>query len=112
MEASFEQIGARLVIGVKGRLDTLSAPQFDELVAPALAQPHTHILVDMSGVNYISSAGLRSILQLVKFAEASGGRVGLFSLPHQIMAVMEISGVLSRLDLYPDRAGALGHPAC
>lgn len=111
MEASFEQLDNRLMIAVTGRLDTVSAPQFDEKLAPALAQPNAHILIDMSGVTYVSSAGLRSILQLVKSAAASGGRVGLFSVPPQIMAIIEMSGLPSRLDLYPDRAGAISHRA-
>ena len=107
MEASFEHLDAYLLIAVTGRLDTVSAPQFDEKLAPVLARPHGNILIDMAGVSYISSAGLRSILQLVKFAAANGGRLGLFSVPAQIMAVIEMSGLPLRLDLYPDRASAI-----
>jgi anti-anti-sigma factor len=107
MEASFEQLGPQLLIAVSGRLDTSSAPRFDEKVAPLLAEPHKQILVDISGVTYISSAGLRSILHLVKYATDHGGRVGLYSVPAQIMDVLEISGFPERLDVYPDRASAL-----
>jgi anti-anti-sigma factor len=106
MEATFEQLGPRLLIAVSGRLDTVTAPEFDEKIAPALAETHKHILLDLSGVSYISSAGLRSILQLVKHAAEYGGRVGLFSVPAPIMEVIGISGFRSRLDLYPDRASA------
>ena len=109
MEASFEQAGSQLVIAIAGRLDTVSAPRFDERVASVLAEPHKHILLDMSGVAYISSAGLRSILHLVKHTTDHGGRVGLFSVPTQIMDVLEISGFPERLDVYPDRASALKH---
>jgi anti-anti-sigma factor len=111
MEASFEQLDDRLMIAVTGRLDTVSAPQFDEKLASALTRPYAHILIDMSGVTYISSAGLRSILQLTKFTDANGGRVGLFSVPAPIMAILEMSGLPLRLDLYPDRAGAISHRA-
>jgi anti-anti-sigma factor len=111
MEASFEQLDGYLMIAVTGRLDSVSAPQFDEQLAPALVQPHARILIDMAGVSYISSAGVRSILQLVKLAVQSGGRVGLFSVPPQIMKVIEMSGLPLRLDLYPDRAGAMDHRA-
>jgi anti-anti-sigma factor len=107
MEASFEHLGPVLLIAVSGRLDTLTAPRFDEEVAPALAKPLAHVLVDMSGVTYISSAGLRSILHLVKHASTIGGRVGLFSVPGPIGDVIGISGFSSRLDIYPDRASAL-----
>lgn len=109
MEATFEQLDDQLMIAVTGRLDTVSAPQFDERLAPMLAHPHTHILIDMSGVSYISSAGVRSILQLVKFAAANGGRLAVFSVPQPIMAVLEMAGLPSRLDLYPDRSSAMSH---
>jgi anti-anti-sigma factor len=111
MEAYFEQLGPQLLIAVSGRLDTISAPQFDERLAPVLAPGHTDILIDMSGVSYMSSAGLRSILQLVKFTAENGGRVGLFSVPAQIMDVIDISGLPARLDLYPDRASAVSRHA-
>lgn len=107
MEASFDQLDPYLVIAVSGRLDTLYAPQFDEKLETVLAQPHAQILVDMSGVSYVSSAGLRSILRLVKHTDENGGRVGLFSVPGTVMEVLEISGFPTRLDLYPDRASAL-----
>ena len=92
MEASFEQIDSFLVIAVTGRLDTVSAPRFDEKLAAVLAEPCPDILLDVSQITYVSSAGLRSILQLVKHADENGGRVGLFSVPAQIMDVLEISG--------------------
>jgi anti-anti-sigma factor len=107
MEASFEQLGPLLLIVVSGRLDTVSAPRFDERVAPLLAKPQANIVLDMSAVSYISSAGLRSILHLVKHTTEKGGRTGLFSVPAPIMDVLEISGLPSRLDVYPDRASAL-----
>lgn len=111
MDASFEQLGPYLMIAVSGRLDTVCAPQFDAKLAPILAERHAHILVDMSGISYVSSAGLRSILQLVKHTGESGGRLGLFSVPVPIMEVLEISGFPSRLDLYPDRASAVSRMA-
>lgn len=109
MEAFFEQVGPQLVIAISGRLDTVSAPRFDERVSAVLAEPRKHILLDMAGVAYISSAGLRSVLHLVKHTTDHGGRVGLFSVPAQIMDVLEISGFPERLDVFPDRASALKH---
>ena len=112
MQASFEQVGSYLVIAIAGRLDTVSAPQFDEKLAHVLAEPCTRILLNVSQISYISSAGLRSILQLVKRADENGGRVGLFCVPPHIMDVLEISGFHSRLDFYPDRSSALSHKTC
>lgn len=111
METAVEDLGPFLLIAISGRLDTVSAPEFDQRLASALVRPHTEILLDMSQVSYISSAGLRSILHLVKHTQENGGRVGLFSVPAAIMEVLDISGLPARLDVYPDRAGALSRRA-
>ena len=97
-----------MVVTITGRLDTLTAPAFDSQMKQALAEPRPRILIDASGVSYISSAGLRSIQQLMKHAEAHGGRVGLFAVPPPIMQVLGISGFPALLDIFPDRAAALG----
>jgi anti-anti-sigma factor len=63
--------------------------------------------LDLSGVTFISSAGLRSILQIIKHTNRSGGRTGIFSVPEQILEAIEISGFEPLLDIYPDRETAL-----
>lgn len=107
MDVKIEHVNNLLLVTVSGRLDTGTAPVFDAEMAPLLEQPRPHILVDLTEVAYISSAGLRSILQLVKHTGQHNGRVGMFGAPAHIMEVVEISGFPSLLDVYPDRAAAL-----
>ena len=107
MEVTIEHISGVLLVVISGRLDTGTAPVFDSQLAPELAIPRPRILLDLSSVTYISSAGLRSILQLVKHAAAHAGRVGIFGAPPHIMEVVEISGFPSLLDVFPDRNSAL-----
>jgi anti-anti-sigma factor len=107
MKAIIEHERNLPVIKLSGRLDTVTAPALDAQLAPLLAEPRSKILVDLCDVTYISSAGLRSILQLVKHTAANGGRLGLFSASPNIVEIIEISGFPSLLDLYPDRESAL-----
>jgi len=107
MEVTIEHISDILIVAISGRLDTGTAPVFDTQLAPELAKPRPRILLDLSSVSYISSAGLRSILQLVKHAAAHAGKVGIFGAPPHIMEVVEISGFPSLLDVFPDRNSAL-----
>jgi len=99
------------IIVLSGRLDTATAPGFDAEMAPFLAEPHPRILLDLAGVTYISSAGLRSVLHLVKHTAAHGGRLGLVATPPHLLEVIEISGFPALLDLYPDRESALNGTA-
>jgi anti-anti-sigma factor len=111
MEVSAETIDGILLITIAGRLDTNTASSFDAQLAPVLAQSQSNVLVDLGDVNYVSSAGLRSILQLVKHTAAHGGRVGLFGTQPHILEVIEMSGFPALLDLYPDRESALSQSA-
>lgn len=95
------------MVAISGRLDTTSAPAFDAQTASLLEEKHARVLLDLSAVTYVSSAGLRSILKIIKHTAASGGRTGVFSVPAQILEVIEISGFQPLLDIYPDRESAL-----
>jgi anti-anti-sigma factor len=65
------------------------------------------LLLDLSGLKDISSAGLRSIIQIIKHTSVSGGRTGIFTVPGPIPEILEISGFQRRLDIYPDPETAL-----
>jgi anti-anti-sigma factor len=107
MQVSIEYLPDLLIIALEGRLDTGSAPEFDAELSSVLSTPRPNILLDLAAVTYISSAGLRSILQLVKHTSAHGGRLGIFAAPPHIMEVIEMSGFPSLLDIYDDREAAL-----
>lgn len=108
METTLDRINGVPVVRINGRLDANTAAAFDAQMGTLTASPEKRILVDLSAVSYVSSAGLRSILQLVKHTAASSGRLGLFGASEQVAEVIEISGFPSLLDLYPDEAAALG----
>jgi anti-anti-sigma factor len=95
------------VVSLAGRLDTASSPAFDAQTSSLFEEKHQRVLLDLSGLTYISSMGLRSLLKIVKHTAQSGGRTGIFSVPAQILELIEISGFSSLLDIYPDRESAL-----
>jgi anti-anti-sigma factor len=95
------------VVEIIGRLDVLSAPLFDEQAASLFAGQCERVLLDCSALTYISSAGLRSILKLIKLCSAGRGRVGMFAVAPNILEIIEISGFQALLDIYPERETAL-----
>jgi anti-anti-sigma factor len=95
------------VVSLSGRLDTASSPAFDSQTASLFEKKQTRILLDLAGLTYISSMGLRSLLKIVKHTAQCGGRTGIFSVQPQILELIEISGFQSLLDIYPDRESAL-----
>ena len=94
-------------MAIAGRLDTTNAPQFDAQATPLLVEANSRILLDFSALTYISSAGLRSVIRIIKHTAAFGGRTGIFAVPAHILEIIEIAGFQPLLDIYPDRETAL-----
>lgn len=105
--AHFTCVEGITVAAIRGRLDSVTAAGFDAQAASILADRCQRILLDMSATTYLSSAGLRSILTIIKRVAACGGRVGMFSVPPPILEIIEISGFQTLMDIYPDRETAL-----
>lgn len=82
--------GQTAVLKIEGRLDTLTAPQLEEKIN-SLAQEIQHLVLDLQGLQYVSSAGLRVILAAQKRMSAVG-TMKLTSVSEAVMEVFEITG--------------------
>lgn len=95
------------VLIFEGRLDTTGVPTVDQAFAAATAEGATRFVWDFEKLHYISSAGLRSVLQALKHTNAKGGQLAIASPAPMVLEVFEISGFKSLLKIFPDRAAAL-----
>jgi anti-anti-sigma factor len=89
-----------LIVTVDGRIDTVSAPDFQQKMEEALDQGEKKIVMDLERLEYISSAGLRSILFTAKKAKAAGGTVACCSLQTMVKKVFEVSGFASMIPVF------------
>ena len=105
MRLSTEQRDGVAVVSVKGRLDVSSSPAFIEAMQEGEEQP---TVLEMSELEYLSSAGLRVILMAAKRATQTQGRLLLCQLQDNVREVLEISGFLKILDVHPDMQAARG----
>jgi anti-anti-sigma factor len=64
-------------------------------------------LLDFSKIDYISSAGLRALLTVVKRLKESGGRLAICLLTDQVREVFKVSGFDAVVEIYPDQESAL-----
>jgi anti-sigma B factor antagonist len=99
MNIEFEEIDDVIVATLFGELDGRTAPLVQEKLL-ALPRPNGKVLLDMSGVGYISSAGLRALLMLYRQMVADNGRVALVGLTESIRDVMSVTGFLEFFDDY------------
>lgn len=78
------------VIEIVGRLDTTTAPALDKAVNGDL-EGATRLILDLKGMEYISSAGLRVLLGAQKRMQKIGA-MKLVGVREEVMAVFEMTG--------------------
>ena len=69
--------------------------------------PVAEVVVDLGGVEYISSAGLRVILTMVKASKAAAATLAFCSMQSMVAEVFKISGFSSMLPIYATRDEAV-----
>ena len=95
------------VIQVGGSMDATSVADFDAEWRKALDEGAERLVVEMSGLEYISSAGLRGILMLAKTGKAKGAALGFAGMKAMVADMFRLSGFQSILNLYPDLDAAV-----
>jgi len=89
-----------LVIKINGRMDAVTAPEFEKKVGLWIAEGEKYFVVDLSSLEYISSAGLRSILVIAKKLKAISGKIQLAAMEESVNEVFEISGFNSIIPIH------------
>jgi anti-anti-sigma factor len=87
----------KIILRLYGRIDGATAPRLASELNLDIDKGHTHILIDFSEVDYLSSAGLRVLLAATKkhkalYPEQSNGRLALFSLKEHIRGIVHDAG--------------------
>ena len=98
-----------LILEVKGRIDAVTSPKLEEECRNWIDQGEKALVMDLGGVDYISSAGLRIILMLARQLNAQGGEIRFCGLRGMVQEVFSISGFNSLFPVFPSVSEALGH---
>lgn len=101
MDVSIKDVGAVTVATVVGSIDGLTAGTLQEALEGQVRTGRTRLVVDFAAVDYTSSAGLRTMLAVVKEARREGGDFRLAAVRPDVNRVLELSGFTSILKLFP-----------
>jgi anti-anti-sigma factor len=93
------------VMRIVGRLDSSVAPRFTTAVQDVLRR-EARIVVDLAGLTYVSSAGLRSFLVLAKEARADNRRLVFCSIGPDIQDILETVRFRDLLVIFDDLQAA------
>lgn len=108
MRIDVDKHEAAVIVSVDGRIDTVSAQEFQDKVEELLDEGAKMIVLDFEKLQYVSSAGLRSILVAARKAKSRGGAVSCCSLQTMVRKVFDLSGFTSMITVFDSRQQALG----
>ena len=94
MDVAIKTVKGVTVIQLVGSLDGKTAPEVQRQVLPG-TEGQKKVILDMTGVNFVSSAGLRILLLLYRQVKAKGGTIALVGKSDDIKDVMANTGLLN-----------------
>lgn len=101
MQISETTQGGAVIVAPVGRIDSTTSSALDaHLVGLAKGGNH-RVVIDLSGVDYISSAGLRVMLSLAKRTKETQGRLALTGLGDSVRQVFALAGFLPLFSVEP-----------
>ena len=94
-----ESRGDVLILKMSGRLDAVSSPAVERKIFDYLDRDKHKLLLDFSGIDYLSSAGLRMLLSVTKKIRSLSGKLILYSITMNVMEILKMSGFDHVLDI-------------
>lgn len=92
---------------VMGRVDSDTAPELDDALTKLLQANKNKIVLNLQGVDYMSSAGLRAMVKAYQSAKKSGGDVHLASVSDPVEVILRTVGMMQMLKMYPTDQDAM-----
>lgn len=91
MQIGEQRQGEAVVLQPVGRIDNDTSPAFQTRLLGAIGTAPASVLVDLGGVDYISSAGLRALMMAAKQSKASKGKLAVANLKSVVKEIFAIS---------------------
>ena len=98
MNIIFTRDGTTLTVALEGRLDTVSAPELENGLKPAL-DGISLLVFDLRNLTYISSAGLRILIASLKEMKAKDGSMTLINVSEGVREILDLTGFGLILDI-------------
>lgn len=99
MKTTFREESGKYIATLEGRLDTVAAEQTTKDLAPLNDCTGHDIIIDCTNLEYISSSGLRILLNIRKNAAAVGSKVTILNINDEIQKVFQMTGFNTLFDI-------------
>ncbi len=101
MDIKINKNDSATVVIISGKVDAVTAPKLEESLNELIDQGETRIILDLDGIRYISSAGLRVLLATTQ-ALYKKGKFALCSIPDDVMEIIDMVGFSKIMNIYRD----------
>ena len=109
MEITTKEFKHCHLLAVDGRVDSATAPEFGQKLEAIIDDGIFKIVIDMSKLEYMSSAGFRALLAAQRQCKRyNRGEVLLAAVPDRIREALELAGFTELFQVFPDPLEAVG----
>ena len=109
MEITTKQFKSCDMVIVNGRIDSSTAPQLTETLESITESGRYKIVLDMSDLEYMSSAGFRALLSSQRVCKRyNRGEIVLAVVPQRVQEALELAGFTELFKTFNDTIDAVG----
>lgn len=109
MDITRNDVNGVAIITVNGRMDATTVSVFNDASQGLIKENATKIVVNLSGLEYISSAGLRGILSMGKDCKKAGANLAFCSMQSMVADMFKLSGFMTILHVFATQDDALAN---
>ena len=110
MEVTSTEFKRTDLVKVSGRIDSHTSPRLAEAFEAIMDEGRYQIVFDMEDVTFVSSAGLRVMIDVQKKCKRKrNGELVLVNVPPDVLSAMDLVGFVPLFEIFDDEAAAVGH---
>ena len=96
------------LVTVSGRVDSSSSLELDQKMKHELNTGNNSLVINLAGVDYMSSAGLRAIVSALRNSKKNGGNIILSAPSARVREVLDLAGMESLFEVKSNDTEAIG----
>jgi anti-sigma B factor antagonist len=100
LQLSTTRQDAFAVVSVAGDIDLETAAQLGDEALRAAQQDSAHVVLDLGGVTFMDSSGLKVLISIQRRAELAGGSLSLVDVPRPVSRVLSVTGLAETFPTY------------
>lgn len=101
MEFKITEMEGVGVLGVRGELDALTSPELTRFYNNQASDSYLNVVLDLEGLSYSSSAGIRIFLGLAREARSRGGDLRIAAVQPRVDKIFKLSKFDKIVQIYP-----------